>query len=95
MNKNLDNSYFVIYSNYFKFEGKVYAFRKKTLFDITNTPQLKKQVDNNKCLGYYLNRKFLSLPKIKLLVINETFKVDISELQWFEQINIDLVINLE
>ena len=92
--KNLDNDNFITYSNYFEFEGRVFAFRKKLLFDITNTPLLIDLKDNNNCAGYWINRKWLSLSKIKEMVISEPKKIDVSDLQWYKQINLDHVFNL-
>ena len=55
MEENLD---IIIYSNHFKLENRVFAFRKKQLFDITNLPKLIELKDNNNCLGYWINRKW-------------------------------------
>lgn len=68
MNQNLDNSYFITYSNYFELDGKVFAFRKKLLFDISDIPKRLELKDNNNCLGYWINRKWFSLSKLKPLV---------------------------
>ena len=94
MSENLDNNYFITYSNYFEIDNKVFAFRKKMLFDITNIPSLIKLKDNNNCQGYWINRKWFSLSKLKPLVKNETKIVDISDLQWYDQIKLDHVFNL-
>jgi len=94
MNSNLDNDYFITYSNYFKIDGKVFAFRKKVLFDITNLPIKIELKDNNNCLGYWINRKWYSLSKLEPLVKKENVKKDVSILQWNEQIHLDYVFNL-
>lgn len=91
---NLDNSYFIEYSNYFEFEGKTFAFRKKELFDITNIPKHIELKNNNNCFGYWVNRKWLSLSSIQKTVKKETKKVDVSNLQWYDQIKLDHVFNL-
>jgi len=91
MDKNLDNSYFITYSNHFEIDNKTFAFRKKQLFDITNIPVLINLKDNNNCQGYWINRKWFSLSKFRLLVRNETRIVDVSELQWYLQIQLDYV----
>jgi hypothetical protein len=57
MTSNLDNGYFITYSNYFKIDDKTFAFRKKVLFDISNLPLKLELKDNNNCLGYWINRK--------------------------------------
>ena len=94
LQKTLDNTYFIEYSNYFEFEGKTFAFRKKELFDITGMPKHIELKNNNNCFGYWLNRKWLSLSKIKDILKNEPKKVDVSHLQWYTQINLDHVFNL-
>lgn len=91
MEQNLDNSYFITYSNYFKIGEKTFSFRKKKLFDITNIPVLIEQKDNNNCQGYWINRKWFSLSKLEPMVIKEEKTVDITSLQWYEQIKLDYV----
>lgn len=91
MNSNLDNEYFITYSNYFKIENKIFSFRKKVLFDITNMPKELEIKDNNNCFGYWINRKWYSLSKIKDLVTIEKIKKDVSDLQWYQQIKLDYV----
>jgi len=94
MDKNLDNSYFITYSNYFELEGRTFAFRKKHLFDITNIPKYLELKDNNNCDGYWINRKWFSLSKLKPLVRMESKVVDVSDIQWYDQIKLDHVFNL-
>lgn len=84
--------YIITYSNYFTIEERLFSFRKKQLFDITKTPKLIALKDNNNCLGYWINRKWYSLSRLKDLVIREKIIVDVSNLQWYEQINLDEVI---
>ena len=87
--------YLITYSNYFNIEGKTFSFRKKQLFEITNIPKLIELKNNNNCLGYWINRKWYSLSKLKDLVIKEQKIIDVSSLQWYEQINIQEVFNLK
>ena len=89
-----ENLYIIIYSNYFELENRVFAFRKKHLFDITNIPKLIDLKDNNNCLGYWINRKWFTLSKLKPLVKTEEKIIDVSSLQWYEQINLKEVFNL-
>lgn len=86
--------YIITYSNYFTIEERLFSFRKKQLFDITKTPKLIELKDNNNCLGYWINRKWYSLSRLKDLVIRENMIVDVSYLQWYEQINLDKVFNI-
>jgi hypothetical protein len=92
---NLDNEYFITYSNYFEFENRLFSFRKKKLFDITNLPIYLELKDNNNCKGYWINRKWLSLSAIQKLVKTEEKKVDVSSLQWYQQENLNHVFNLQ
>ena len=87
-------NYFITYSNYFKIENRVFAFRKKELFDITNIPTHIKLKDNNNCKGYWINRKWFSLSKLENLIVKEKVVKDVSSLQWYKQINLDYVFNL-
>lgn len=83
--------YTITYSNYFIIERRAFSFRKKQLFDITDIPKLIELKDNNNCLGYWINRKWYSLSRLKDLVVKESIIVDVSNLQWFEQIKLDTV----
>ena len=87
--------YLIAYSNYFLIEGRAFSFRKKQLFDITNTPKLIELKDNNNCLGYWINRKWYSLSRLKDFIKQENKVVNVSNLQWYEQINLDHVFNLK
>ena len=86
--------YLITYSNYFIIEGRTFSFRKKQLFDITDVPKLIELKNNNNCLGYWINRKWYSLSKLKDFIKQENKVVDVSNLQWHEQINLDCVFNL-
>ena len=87
-------NYFITYSNYFKLENRVFAFRKKELFDITNIPTHIQLKYNNNCKGYWINRKWFSLSKLEDLIVKEKVVKDVSSLQWYKQINLDHVFNL-
>ena len=90
--KKPNNEYFITYSNYLIFENRLLAFRNKLLFDITNTPILVNFNENAK--AWLINRKHLSKSKAKELLINEPKQVDVSNLQWYQQINLDKTFNL-
>ncbi len=94
MIQTLDKEYFITYSNYFKVENKTLSFRKSVLFDITNTPTKLEIKDNNGSKGYWINREWYSLSKIKTIIVKEEVKVDLSDLQWHRQIELDHVFNL-
>jgi hypothetical protein len=91
MNKTLDNEYFIVYSNHFKIDNNIFSFRKKHLFNITSIPILIDLKDNNNCLGYWINRKWFSLSKLKTIVKLESKVIDVSFLQWYDQIKLDYV----
>lgn len=91
----IDKPYIITYSNWFEFNGRILAFRKKVLFDITETPRALFVSSNNGTFGYWINRKWLSESKIKELLINEPKQVDVSHLQWYLQENLDEVFNLK
>lgn len=93
--KTLDKPYIITYSNHFEFNGKVLAYRKKVLFDITNIPNALFLTNNNGSNGYWINRKWLSESRIKELLINDPKQVDVSDLQWYQQINLDKVFNIK
>lgn len=96
MNDNfIDKPYIITYSNYFKIADKTFAFRKCELFDISEQPKLINKSINNESLGYWINRKWYSFNSIKQLIINEPKLVDVSDLQWYRQIQLDAVFNLK
>ena len=88
-----NNDYFITYSNYLIFENQILSFRKKLLFNITNLPKLVNF--NESANAYIINRKHLSKLKASQLLVNEPKQVDISQLQWNNQINLDHVFNLK
>ena len=71
------------------------SYRKKVLFDITSIPNALFLTNNNGSNGYWINRKWLSESKIKELIKQEPKQVDVSNLQWYQQINLDEVFNLK
>ena len=88
-----NNDYIITYSNYLIFENQILAFRKKELFNITNIPTLINF--NESANAWIINRKHLSKKKAKELLVNNPKQVDVSNLQWYQQINLDNVFNLK
>lgn len=93
MNTKNPNKYEIIYSNYLEFEGRLLAFRKHLLFDITQTPKLIEY--NNNVNAWIINRKQLTKLKAKNTIIMQPKVVDVSNLQWNEQIKLDECFNLK
>lgn len=93
MEEKPNNEYFITYSNSFYFDGVLLAFRKKELFKITDTPKLIQFNENANC--WIINRKQLTLSKAKELITNNKITKDLSNLQWYQQINLDNVFNLK
>lgn len=92
MSNEIPNIYTITYSNYLEFDGRILAFRKQQLFDITEQP---KHIPFNEIAqAWIINRKQLSKSKAKELVWHESKTVDVSNLQWYKQIELDEVFNL-
>src|ERR1035437_6590766 len=84
----MDNTekYIITYTNQLDFAGKLLSFRKKELFDLTNgTPRLIKGTIQ----GWYIGKNLLTIAKAKELIIEKPIKIDVSNLQWYlqEQLN--------
>ena len=88
-----NNEYFITYSNHFIFENQILAFRCKELFNITNLPIHIGFNETANC--WIINRKHLSKSKAKELLVNEPKTVDVSDLQWYQQSQLDKVFNLK
>ena len=83
--------YVITYSNHFIFEGRVLAFRKKELFDLsTGTPTY----IPHSIQGWWFGKKLLSPQKAKELIIHSPKEVDVSNLQWYIQEQLNGVFNL-
>jgi hypothetical protein len=89
----LDNTCFITYSNYFKIQNRTFSFRKQVLFEVTNIPLKLELKDNGGSKGYWINRDWFSISKIQRIVVKEEISVDVSSLQWYQQINLDHVFN--
>jgi hypothetical protein len=93
MNTEIPNNYIITYSNYLKFEGRKLAFRKRELFDITDSPIW--IPFNEKANCWIVNRKQLSKSKAEDLIIKQQVTVDVSNLQWYEQEQLNGCFNLK
>lgn len=93
MSNENPNKYEITYSNYLEFESRLLAFRKQLLFDITETPKLIEY--NNNVNAWIVNRKQLTKLKAKNTIVMKPKVVDVSNLQWYEQIKLDECFNLQ
>lgn len=82
----------IIYTNSFYFENRLFSFRKKQLFDITNIPTL--IPFNEKCNCWIISRRQLTKSKAKELTTYIEIIKDVSNLQWYRQIELNHVFNL-
>jgi len=90
--ENPNNDYKITYSNSFEFEGVLLAFRKKELFDISKLPI---HIPFNTVANCWIvKRKQLTVSKAKELMTNKQVTVDVTELQWFRQEQLNHVFNL-
>jgi hypothetical protein len=86
----------VTYHYTFEFENVKLGFKKKLLFDLSGvTPKLINQSENNNSFGWWVNRKWLSKTKAESLVKNEPITIDLSGLQWYQQIQLQECFNLK
>ena len=90
--ENLNNEYKITYNYTLEFEGVLLAFRKKELFNISGLPI---HIPFNKTANAWLiKRKQLTLSKAKELTTNKQVTVDITDLQWYQQEQLNHVFNL-
>lgn len=88
-NESPCKEYIITYSNSFEFNGRLLAFRKRELFDITDTPT------HIPFIGHWnVKRKELSVSKAKELCQQKEVKKDVSNLQWHWQERLNHVFNL-
>jgi len=92
MSDEIPNIYKITYSNYLEFEGRILAFRKQQLFDISEQP--KHIPFNESAQAWIINRKHLSKSKAKDIVQHKSKEVDVSNLQWYIQEQLNHVFNL-
>lgn len=92
MSDEIPNIYKITYSNYLEFEGRILAFRKQQLFDITDSPR---HIPFNEIAqAWIIGRKQLTKSKAKELIRNESKEIDVSNLQWYIQEQLNHVFNL-
>jgi hypothetical protein len=93
MSTEKPNSDIISYSNFLDFEGRKLAFRKQELFDITGNVPL--WIPFNKTAECWIvKRKQLSRKKAKEIIVKDDIKVNVSDLQWYEQEQLNHVFNL-
>lgn len=90
----MNKPYTITYSNYFEIYGKIFAFRKKLLFDISETPIYKPLLNNNGSIGIWVNRKWVSIANMKKIIVKSEKVVDVSNLQWHVQEQLNKCFNL-
>ena len=82
--------YIITYSNWFEFEGKKYAFRKKELFCIESTPTHIKRSEQ----GWWIGKKLITPSKAQELLKKEPIEKDVTDMQWYLQEQLNHVFNL-
>ena len=92
MNTENPNKYTITYSNWFELDGRKFAFRKGELFEITEQPI--HILFNKASQSYLINRKQITISKIKTIIKKEPIDVDVSNLQWYQQEQFNHVFNL-
>lgn len=88
----IDSGYIITYSNYLNFEGRLLAFRKKELFELSNGIPIHIKRSEQ---GWWFGKKLLTPLKAKELIQKEPKQIDVSNLQWYLQIELDECFNLE
>lgn len=85
----LQKPYIITYKYTFEFNNRILAFRKKELFDITDMPK------HIKFVGHWnINRVQLSMVKAKELCKPTEVNKDVTDLQWYQQEQLNHVFNL-
>lgn len=92
----MEEPYIITYSNHFNFNGETFAFRKKMLFNISKTPYyIPLRYNNDGSKGIIVNGKWLSFGEMEKLAKNSgEKKVDVSDLQWYAQEQLNECFNL-
>lgn len=90
----MEEPFTITYSNYFKVGNRTFAFRKKELFEITNTPKYMPIKNNSGSNGWWINKEWFSLDKVKKIIVNEPIEIDVTNIQWYKQCELQEVFNL-
>lgn len=70
---------FIIYTNYFEFNNRLFSYRKKILFDITDTPKALFCSNNKGFWGYWIDREWLNENSIPSFLIKKEYKKEVSK----------------
>ena len=81
----------ITYTNHFYFNNRIFAYRKKLLFDITDTPKALFCISNKGFWGYWIGNEWLNENKIKDYIIKKEIKKDVSHLDQCIQDNLNNV----
>lgn len=73
----------IIYSNYFYFNNRIFAYRKKILFDITETPKALFCSSNKGFFGYWIYNEWLNENSISSFIIKNNIKKEINNVDKF------------
>lgn len=82
----------IIYSNYIKFNNRILSYRKKVLFDITETPKALFCICNKGFFGYWIGSEWLNENQIPTMVNKRPVNKDVSNIELYLQKQLDKVI---
>jgi hypothetical protein len=89
-NITIEKPYIITYSNHLFFEGKRIAFRKRELFIIDNIPIHVKRSEQ----GWWFGKKLLTPKTAEEIIIKKPINIDVTDLQWYQQEELNHVFNL-
>jgi len=72
---------YIIYTNYFEFNNRMFSYRKRILFDITETPKALFCSNNKGFWGYWIDREWLNENSIKDFIIKKEIKKNVYNLE--------------
>lgn len=82
----------IIYTNYFEFNNRIFSYRKKILFDITETPKALFCSSNKGFFGYWIGNEWLNENSISSFIIKKNIKKEIDNIDRYMMCQLDLVI---